>query len=122
MMKLLNIRLSLTLCQQDPGFQEPTGRQTLYCTVHPILGITGARPAHNLTRGVTLPKNGGVNSLLVQTTVDPQLTDSSTYRLFKLQTSLAAKFRFDLQPENRLTHQEKNQNETKTEQKRPVTD
>ena len=38
-------------------------------------------------------------------TVDPRLTDGSTYRLFELQTSLAAKFRFDLQPENRLTDQ-----------------
>ena len=28
-------------------------------------------------------------------TVDPRLTDGSTYRLFELQTSLAAKFRFD---------------------------
>ena len=46
-------------------------------------------------------------------TVDPRLTDGSTYRLFELQTSLAAKFRFDLQPENRLTDQKK----TKMEQK-----
>ena len=55
-------------------------------------------------------------------TVDPRLTDGSTYILFKLQTSLAAKFRFDLQLENRPTDQEKNQNGTKTEQKQPVTD
>ena len=49
-------------------------------------------------------------------TVDPQLTDSSTYRLFELQTSLAAKFRFDLQPENQPTDREKkwNKNGTKT--------
>ena len=40
-------------------------------------------------------------------TVDPRLTDGSTYRHFELQTSLAAKFRFDLQPENRLTDQKK---------------
>ena len=50
-------------------------------------------------------------------TVDPWLTDGSTYRLFKLQTSLAAKFRFDLQPENQPTDQKK----TKMEQKRLVT-
>ena len=47
-------------------------------------------------------------------TVDPRLTDSSTYRLFELQTSLAAKFRFDLQPENRPTDRKKPQNGTKT--------
>ena len=49
-------------------------------------------------------------------TVDPRLTDGLTSRLFELQTSLAAKFRFDLQPENRPTDQEK----TKMEQKWPV--
>ena len=48
-----------------------------------------------------------------QYTVDPRLTDGSTYRLFELQTSLAAKFRFVLQPENRPTDQKK----TKIEQK-----
>ena len=46
-------------------------------------------------------------------TVDPRLTDDSTYRLFELQTSLAAKFRFDFQPENRPTDQEKNKMEQK---------
>ena len=46
--------------------------------------------------------------------MDPRLTDGSTYRLFKLQTSLAAKFRFDLQLENRPTDREKNQNGIKT--------
>ena len=51
-------------------------------------------------------------------TVDPRFTDGFTYRLFKLQTSLAAKFRFDLQLENRSTDQKK----TKMEQKCPVTD
>uniref|UniRef100_A0ABM5FFX2 SCAN box domain-containing protein n=1 Tax=Pogona vitticeps TaxID=103695 RepID=A0ABM5FFX2_9SAUR len=40
--------------------------------------------------------------------VDPRLTDGSTYRLFELQTSLAAKFRFNLQPGNRPTDREKN--------------
>ena len=54
-------------------------------------------------------------------TVDPRLIDGSTYRLFELQTSLATKFRFDLQPENRSTDQKKNKNGTKMEQKRPVT-
>ena len=47
--------------------------------------------------------------------VDPRLPDGSTYRLFELQTSLTAKFRFDLQPENRLTDQKRNQNGTKIE-------
>ena len=49
-------------------------------------------------------------------TVDPRLTDGSTYRLFELQTSLAAKFRFDLQPENQPTDRAKKtkQNGTKT--------
>ena len=47
--------------------------------------------------------------------VDPRLTDALTYRLFELQTSLAAKFRFDLQPENRLTDQKKTQNGIKIE-------
>ena len=46
-------------------------------------------------------------------TVDSRLTDGSTYRLFELQTSLAAKFRFDLQPENQPTDREKKQNGTK---------
>ena len=49
-----------------------------------------------------------------EVTVDPQFTDSSTYRIFELQTSLATKFRFDLQPENQPTDQGKNQNGTKT--------
>ena len=55
-------------------------------------------------------------------TVDPRLTDGSAYRLFELQTSLAAKFRFDLQPENRATDQKKTQNGAKMEQKWPVSD
>ena len=42
-----------------------------------------------------------------------QLIDGSTYRLFELQTSLAAKFRFDLQPENRPTEQKKPKMEQK---------
>ena len=50
---------------------------------------------------------------VVSVTVDPRLIDGSTYRLFKLQTSLAAKFRFDLQPENQLTDQKKNKMEQK---------
>ena len=40
----------------------------------------------------------------------------STYRLFELQTSLATKFRFDLQPENQPTDQKK----PKMEQKWPA--
>ena len=52
-------------------------------------------------------------------TVDPRLTDGSTYRVFELQTSLAAKFRFNLQPENRRTDRAKKKEE---EQKQPVTD
>ena len=52
--------------------------------------------------------NGHIEKYLVkEATVDPRLTDGSTYRLFELQTSLAANFRFDLQPENRLTDQKK---------------
>ena len=46
--------------------------------------------------------------------MDPRLTDGSTHRLFALQTSLAAKFRFDLQPENQPTDRKKPQNGRKT--------
>ena len=58
----------------------------------------------------------GAYNLQIQWTLD--LTDGSTYRLFELQTSLAAKFRFDLQ---RIDLQTGNKT-TKMEQKRPVTD
>ena len=54
---------------------------------------------------------------IISYTVDPRLTDGSTYRHFELQTSLAAKFRFDLQPENRPTDQKKHTMEQKWNKK-----
>ena len=79
-----------------------------------ILMLCHATPHHTT---FLFSCSSGLTSIL-HSTVDPRLTDGSTYRLFELQTSLATKFRFDLQPENRPTDQKKNpkwnKNGTKT--------
>ena len=85
---------------------------------HPLARVEKLSQSFPVSRRLSLLLLDSQGSRADRPTVDPRLTDGTTYRLFELQTSLGIKFRFDLQPENRPTDWEK---KPKMEQKWPVT-